>query len=254
MTLLHGPSGTIDSALLLLHAHGELDPAEETEISNHVSTCDACRDFVSGIRARTSHISDIIASADAIMPAPAAWNDVIADIQTNVKATRRRSHVRIAAGWILAIGVAGAMTSSPVRAWLAEQWHSLGNQTEPVSTSVEAPPIPTEQITPVSALMFEPRTEQLTVTFDAVQESGTLTVRFAEDTLATAAIVNGGGEQLTLGREALRVTNSAASTASFVLTLPLKTTRVNVTIADRATVTMTRDASGKDYTISLDSR
>jgi hypothetical protein len=239
MTLPHDADATVGEALLVQYLHGELDAHASNELSGHLAQCDACRILADSLEQSARRASEALLASRYDEPDPREWQAVLDAIRTAAIARRRATHLRIAAGWIIAIAAIASLASAPVRAWITERWASIIDN----ETIAEQSPTPPERPGTV-ALSFEPEGPNLEIAFETTQSAGTLTVRFSDATTVSVAVSGGAEEQLGWRQSGIQIANAPGSAASYQLTLARAVQRVSVRIGSHEPIDLLRTETG----------
>lgn len=236
MTLRHGPTGTLDPGLLVDLIDDELGPGARADIRDHLAGCPACRDALEAMERRSRAATGVLERTDPDPPTAAEWTHMRERIRSldrghaahSDRGTRATPRFRRAAGWFLALVAAGALASSPVRAWIASGWSALIAD-EPATGA--ASPAATYETSPGAAgLTFETAGPELLLVFEEAPSGGALRVRFTEAGTATMRVSGGGAERLTVGRRGVRIAGAGGAAASYDLDVPGPVRRVTVRI------------------------
>jgi len=128
-------------------------------------------------------------------------------------------------------------TATPARAWLVSGWEALKSlvvsESAGTDETVDVPEEPGVEMS--SILRFTPRGSEFRLEFTERQSGGTLVLLFDSTASASAGILGeGSGEEMILLPNGLRVRNSAGSTSSYEVQLPLSLSVVEVRVAGGA--------------------
>lgn len=209
---------------------------ERGDWSHHVDQCHACSERMQELRSASEWLEENVPSLDGgvLVNDLARARALVAARGAAVHgSTSRRlarpGAARIAAG--LALVVAAGLTAEPVRAWVLDgAGRLIANFVAEPTASVAAPNAPISG--PV--VSFRPAEHLFRIELDNAQAAGALTIDLAPVDAATAQISAAGEESLSVLPAGLVVENSATSTASYGVVLPLNTVgRVQVLVAGR---------------------
>lgn len=218
------PAGTahpVDDGDLVRLIDGEATDA----VRAHVAACGSCTARVQAMRVRLTRLSALLRDVDVATPSFATPDGATPRL---VRVERWISRLwRLAAAVVLVAGLA----VSPLGAWVATQLArvtaALTSDRDAASpASPDAAPEPEGRATVV---YFQPAGAELTVRLDARPSGGTLSVDRADR--ASAQIVRAhAGESLVVLPSELRIRNTSASSADYLLTFPasVHTLRVRV--------------------------
>lgn len=250
----HEAGGTLEEGVLVAWLDGALDGAERDAVAAHVEACQACADRAAALEARSRRMTRALDGADGPAPGAAEWREVLETAQRGDRRTvphapfgLSASRWRKAAGWTLAFVAAGALATSPVRAWIGDRWDALRGGDEPT------PAVSTTTVDAAggASLSFALPGPEMDVLVQTAQVGGTFTVRFGDAAKASVRVLEGGTEHLTVGRPGLRIANASASTTSYEMLAPAGVARVVVAVGARPRVVAERSDSGQAVVVDL---
>jgi hypothetical protein len=234
----------LDDGALLRLLDREGPAVEQAEHASHVATCDVCRQRHAVLAAWSRGASEVLARSDA---APRSF------------AFRRngRPPLFLWRSWPVAAAVVllvlGTVASgAPVRTWVAQRWAGLRRLLHvPEATRPIQTPTPTPSA-PVGVVSFTPDSDVLVVRVATRQAEGSLVLETSA-TPTASAVVRGQGEHeaIVILPTELRITNTAASRATYRLTLPSRLKRVDVVIDSDPAIAVTPVATGESKAIDL---
>lgn len=238
----HLPDGEIVRLL-----DGELSPAEREHAEAHAAACEACGARLRQLRARATRLAALLGESDWKVPAAEVPDELaLRRARRAGAALRARPWMRAAAVVALLLGM--GVVATPVRAWVAEwveeQWSRLFPPREEAAAPVA---LPSGGPRAGSRVQFTPAGETFTLELTAAQAGGAVEVRRAGTALATAEQVGGATPaELLVLPAGVRVQNSAASTASYRVTVPasVRIVRVRVGSAPPVVLDAARLAAG----------
>jgi hypothetical protein len=237
-------SAHLDDGALLRLLDQEGSAVEQAEHASHVATCDVCRQRRALLAAWSRGASEVLARSDA---APRSF------------AFRRNGRPPLflwrswpAAAAVVLLVVGTVASGAPVRTWVAQRWAGLRRLLHvPEATRPSQTPTPTPSA-PVGVVSFTPDSDVLVVRVATRQAEGSLVLETSA-TPTASAIVRGQGEQeaIVILPNELRITNTAASRATYRLTLPSRLKRVDVVIDRDPPVSVTPGSPGDSQRIDL---
>lgn len=209
------------AGVLVRRLDGELDDAASARLSRHLLRCAACHERISELESHSREVGRYLRSLEV-------GEGVDAVRLRRAKAAvrgaewRHRSKVRVRRAWAVAAALAGVMAVSfsaePVRAWVMRYLPIRTVETEAVAPVVTLPSAVVGS--GGSVVSFQPTGESFELSVEAVQAGGELLIQVLPIERATAQVTSGAGESLLILPTGLRIENSAASTASYRVTLP----------------------------------
>lgn len=238
------PGPHLDDGTLLRLLDGEGSTAERVLLAEHVGACDVCRQRHARLAAWSRRASEVLARSDAPPRSfafagngrpPLLW---------------WRSWPAAAAAVLLALGTVAL--GAPVRTWMVERWAALRSPVPvPAATRIGQKPAQSSSL-PVGEVSFTPDTDVLVVRVATRQAEGSLVLETSAG-LTASATVRGQGEHeaiVVLPAE-LRIVNTAASRATYRVTLPARLKRLVVVIDDDPVVSLTPGTPGESRTFDL---
>ena len=225
------------------HLQGSLDATESAAVAAHLESCAACRAAAAALDTQTTRIRTLLQATDFPPPPDEDWRAMRAIV---TDARRRRSPVapwlRVAATITLLAGISAALLASPLLAWIGER---LARSEPPATVDAVVPAAEPG----AAAVQIPVQGDRVDLSFAAMQTSGRLLVRFGAGNGATLAIEGGGAEQMAVSRNAFRIANDAASSASYSLVLPHAVRTVGVALGTQPAFTI--DAADGAVAIDL---
>ena len=207
-------TGHVEDGALVRHLDGEGAAEERATVTAHLGACTRC----------AARLADLRRTADALTVALGA-----ADEAASRARPRPRWGVGVAAALVVLAGIGGMVR--PVRAWIGDR---ILNAWELVTGRADGGPVP---LTPSrsASVAFVPVGDELTLEVTVRQMEGVLQIETGPGDTAVAVVRNGTGtEDLVVLPNALRIVNTRASTASYVLRVPARLSRVRVRVGDAA--------------------
>lgn len=240
MELLSNEAHVADGDLLRFH-DGECSPRERVQIAAHVVRCERCaeasRFFTSMTEQLNRSLDDMVVEppADAKQRVLAAAR-AVQPIRQRPPAYRRQPFLR-AAVVVFALLAAG-LWAPPVRAWFAE-WLGV-ERPAPVERPAAVEPVAPPQTSLSSTVSFVPTAARFVIDVSVKQASGTLSIAVHNGTQASARITDGGPtEALFVTGNGIRIRNTATSSATYTVTVPLGVEEVQVLVGGVVTGTYT---------------
>lgn len=211
----HLDEETIQRAL-----HGELDPAVEPAVREHLTTCVECAHRLTAAEREERRVHGLLESLDHEIPAVEA--EAIVEKASRRERWRPRRLAAVAITLlIVAGGLAYALPGSPFRAWI----HSALSGDPPR----EGTTAPSSSIGS-SGVSLEPG-DSLNVVFESPQETGTVHVSLTPSREVHVRVL-GDGPGFRVGPDRLRIAN-AGSSASYRIEIPGSAPRVRVLVGAR---------------------
>jgi hypothetical protein len=246
MTEPHETGQTLAAGLLVQYLHGELDAQQETGVSEHLAVCQPCRTLVESLQVRMRAASDVLRLSAFEAPGTVEWQRLLESVRAAAPARQKAARLRLAAGWIIGLGTVAGLSSSPVRAWMAERWTNL----------IQDAPAPGQlqhdgQATGQAGLIFEPERDRLDIAFQTTQPGGTLIVRYTDATTVSVTVTGGHTEQLAWRRGSVRIVNQPDARASYLVTLPRSVERVSIRVGGLDRIDLARRELGDSLVIGL---
>jgi hypothetical protein len=221
------PSMHLDEDQVQRLLHDELSPQTDTAVRHHLVDCDDCRELVTRAKDEEQIVYAMLGHLDR--PAPV--------ISVRSIAARARTpnspRLRVAAGLLLAIGLAGAayaLPGSPLRRWVDAVVTRVAN---PPGRSISASsPAATPQgaRTDVAGIAVAPGAS-LVISFTSVQAGGYVDVALTEgaEVIVRAPM---GAATYTSDAEQLVIQNSGSSSA-FEIQIPRSARRVEIRVGSQ---------------------
>ncbi len=200
--------------------HGELPSVAATP--THLAACEQCQAAVAVARAEEQEVFALLGTLDRSSQAP------VADIRRVRRANPKwpgASPLRWAAGFVLAVGIAGvayALPSSPLRRWIDE----FRSQSVPAIT----PPATRQGVeaTDVAGVSISPGSSSF-VLFTANQSTGELRISLA-DVQDIEVRAPSGAASFAVGAGRITIENAKAS-SSYEIRIPRGAPRVEIQVA-----------------------
>jgi hypothetical protein len=209
----------VDDGELVRQIDGEAPAA----VGAHIASCQPCSTRLQEMRERLARLSDLLRDIDVVTP-PIAAPDAAA--LRLIRAERWVSRLwQAAAAVVLVAGLA----VSPLGAWVAAQVGRLGAAltSDGDGRRAASPEVPSEPGPTV--VYFEPVGAELTVRLAARPSAGSF--RVDRDDRASAQIVRAhAGESLVVLPSELRIRNTPASRADYLITVPASVHSVRVQV------------------------
>ena len=233
MRIEHEPARSLEAGVLMNHLQGSLDANESAAVAAHLESCAACRAAAAALDVQLTRVRTLLDATDFPPPPDDEWRAMRAAIVRD--AQRRRTPVtpwlRVAATITLLAGISAALLATPLLAWIGER------------LARSEPPAIVEPVVPAArpgaaAVQIPVQGDRVDLSFAALQTSGRLLVRFGADDGATLAIEGGGAEHMAVSRNAFRIANDPASSASYSLALPHAVRTVGVALGTRPVFTL----------------
>jgi hypothetical protein len=221
---------------LVRRLDGELDERAEARLTEHLERCDDCRSRVAQLTDRSREAARLlrgIAPDDLML----ARQREVARVAVRAAAARRKSLVRARRGWAAAAATAALVVVSlsvdPLRAWVMQRLDPGGPGSDAAGSPVAS--LPSAVVgREGSVIAFQPAGPVFQLSVERTQPSGELLLQVRAVGQATAQVTNGGAETMLVLPSGLRIENSAASAASYRVTLPASVEQVVVRVADAA--------------------
>lgn len=234
--------------------HGELSPPAERSAREHIAGCDDCRRRLSAAEREENEVHALLRVVDYAPPEIRA-ETITARAQAADPAARARDAAwpRLAAGFLLVVGIAGvayAVPGSPVRAWVHEIVQRMGVRPEPSGASRGPGGSPA-----VSGIAVLPE-RRLLILFKSDQAEGGARVSLTDDPeVRVEAPV--GAATFASGADRLLIDNEGSS-ATFEIRIPRSATWVEIRVGgdrvflkDGSRVTTTGSMSVGGYVLRL---
>lgn len=231
-----------DGALVRLLDHeGSCD--EQVRMATHVGACDGCHGRHGVLAAWSSGVSALLVEADAPTRAFGLVHER--------RSSRAPWHWWPAAAAAVLLVAGTVAVGAPVRTWVAGRWAGLRDLLDlPGVRVVQTPPRPPSA--PVGVVSFTPDSDVLVVRVATRQAEGSLVLETSATPTASAAVRGQGQhEAIVVLPGELRIANTAASRATYRLTLPARLKRVVVVIAREPPLSVTPGAAGDSQSVDL---
>jgi hypothetical protein len=260
----------VSDADLIRYLDGELTLDERQQLDAVLAMDAALTQRLSVLRRRSARLSTLLAAASpgafetaAANPAPAPAGVTPISAARTARMTERREDRRARATsgeriWLRAaivlLAVLGtAMAVPPVRAWVVDRLERIaGNAvTEPAESPPQPAPAPPTENFSVSFAIDGP---SFVVEIMASQMSGRLTLRSGEAAEGRADVQGEyAGESFVVisARQTLRIQNTPASRANYIVALPSNVREVSVRLADGREVQVTLGSGTTERVIEL---
>lgn len=248
----------ISDGALVRYLDGACDADDCVQTEAHLAGCAPCAAHLAMLRHRSAALSQLLADADAAVPAFHAVRPEAAGLDLSAARRRRAARrgastppwLRIAAAMVLLL--AGGVAASPLRARIVDWVRELWTQSEPRPT-VPATPVPgiasQPQAAPADAgtrVRFTPTGPDLIVEVPAGASTGTLTLAVVAGSSAEVQIA-GSGKVLVLPGW-VRITTSAAdadrSPLAVRVNVPATLRNVEIRAGDRTAESFSPGAIG----------
>jgi len=206
--------------------HGELSQPADRLAREHVAGCDDCRRRLSDMEREENEVHALLRVLDHAPPQIRA-ETIAARAQAGDPAARARGAVwlRLAAGFLLVVGIAGlayAVPGSPVRKWVHEIVQRMGVRPEPSGASHGLGGSPA-----VAGIAVLPE-RRLLILFKSVQAEGGARVSLTDDpeVLVQAPV---GAATFASSADRLLIDNEGSS-ATFEIRIPRSAARVEIRV------------------------
>ncbi len=204
--------------------HGELSGTSERSVREHLTGCDVCRRLVTEAEREDAEAFALLRELDDPVPRMSA--------ETIAARARARGwdRVRVAAGFAIALGLAGAayaVPGSPLRAWVTAATQQISDRRAP------SPPPPTPQQAPeagIAGIAVVPGPDLL-ILFTSRQVAGQARVSMTDD-VEVAVHAPNGAATFTSGVDRLVIDNRGSS-ATFEIRIPRTAPRVEIQVEGR---------------------
>lgn len=218
---------------------GECLPAEEQLIREHLETCAECKRAADELGLLAETFSRVLAQTDTSPSASAIGTTPSTDAKIIPLPARNWTRVRVLKAAAVVTLVATAIGVSPARAWLVDGWQALRSIFVEEAVDPTEVPAPVEVPDITAVVTFRPAGTSLTIEVSSAQALGTIALLSGPGLSASARVLGGGGgEELVVLPDALRIANASTSTASYEIVVPRSVRMVAVTIAGRSVLTM----------------
>jgi hypothetical protein len=243
-TLMNG-AAHLEDGELLRYLDGESEHPERGAAQRHLAACGECRARQETFERRARAVSAALAAAD-VAPPPVRL------VEMRRSPLRRLTAAQIKAAAVLVALLGGALTVSPVRAWLVDRWHDVRSAFTGGDDSAPHP-LPDEEAQGSGSVAFVPAAGTFTVRLTTRQITGTLRAVMGADSVASARVVGAaGGVDLVVLPDGLAIRNDSNAQASYVLRLPGAITELVVEMGGRAAQRVRSDElAGAGWSIEL---
>lgn len=203
----------------------EVEPRFLSAWDEHVSGCHPCAERLRELEHASSWVHEHVWSLNAGVPIDElARARALAAARQKLRPNAsvwRTGLARAAA--VAGIVVIGGLTVEPLRAWVLE---SAGRLADRFETST--PVVAVEEVAAGAMVSFQPAGELFVLELDHPQSTGSVTILIGGSEEASAQVLNGGDESLSVMPSALLIGNTASSQASYSIALPSAVERVQV--------------------------
>lgn len=203
----------VEDGALVRYLDGEDAAGDLGDVGAHVDRCDRCAARMAELARAADTLSAALRAADVPVPRrrpPPPWG------------------LRAAAALLVLAGVGGAVR--PVRAWILDRAGAVW-----VAVTGREPTAPPDGAAPErsASVSFVPAGDVLTLEVTEHQQGGVLHIETVGGDTAVAIVRGGAGaESLVVLPSTLRIVNRPASSASYVIRVPARLTRVRVRVSD----------------------
>ena len=246
----------IDDGDLIRLFDGECSPEEAEQIRNHVEACPECADNSVTLVETSSRLTSMLAELETSAPPELVLSPDAGTPSVEAHSAWQRfgSSRVLRAAAVLAVTVL-VFTATPARALFVQGWEALRSlvvEELPESSIVdEAPEI--ARPTPSSVISFTPSGPTFRLEFTNRPAAGTLLLMFDSAATASAGLIGGDvTDGMILLPYGLRIHNSARSSGSFEIRLPLSLSSVHVSIAGDVQLVVDVESSPGPFTRELD--
>ncbi len=243
-----------DSDILRFH-DGECGAEERNGIAAHIAECSACAETSSLFQDTTRQLHDTLED----MPTPpvvGAKERFLAAVRQNGSTSPVTRSFQQRTPWLrAAVVIFGALVVSmwapPVRAW----FFRLISPEPPVAAETEVPAqnVPAPSLTS-SVVSFVPTASTFVVDVITRQDHGRLTLHVVRDRAASATITGRSeADALLVMQDGFRIQNTASSSATYVVMVPLDVQRVIVRVGSTQIQSFSTDqiAAGDSVVIDI---
>ncbi len=243
---------TPDDAALIRYLDGESTADEQRAIDAAAAADPDFAARLDRLRARSERLHALLADADPTVPpalrtftpgTPQSTADVV---PLRPASARPAASVWLRAAMITLLAAAAALMVPPLRAWVVDGLERVG-----LLSGGEAMPAPvTAPVDTLGISGFEMAAE-FTIDVDHAQREGRLTVRIAANAEPQAELhTRGGGESFFVLPDGLRIVNREASTADYMVILPVGARSIRVNVPGVVDSTWTTAVAG-EWTVRL---
>ena len=210
----------LDEERLQRLLHDELPAGERGAALEHATQCAECRGRLEAARAEDAEVSALLRALDAPVPAATAGS-----IAVRAKAASGRARLRWAAGFLLALGVAGvayAVPGSPIGRWI----DGLLGRPGPPSRSQETTTEPRGTPAPASGIALPPG-DRLRIDFVRLPHGGSARVSLVEGS-DVAVRAPAGTATFTLEPGRIVIESLASAPVAFEIDIPRAAPHVEI--------------------------
>jgi len=220
-----------DDATLVRHLDGEDSRDEQAPLATHLAACADCARRRRIMAERSRQLADLLGRTDVAPRAfPLRTHQIDRQIDRRVTRSGLSRWIAAAAATLLVLG-AVALSASPVRAWILERWADVRRLLGVPEPTASTPAPRGAARDTASTVWFTPTADVLTIRVTTRQAAGSLLLEAIAGETASA-VVRGASEddELIVLPDELRITNTAASRATYRVALPAQLKRVVVII------------------------
>lgn len=230
----------LDEGMLLHLVDRDVSAWELDQLSKHVIGCESCSEQLALLQRRSDEVSGMLGGVQVPNTFPTAREAM----EAGRRRGRRRRFSRpeswaARAAVIAAVLVLSVSLVPPLRAWVADQvGHGWALVQEIFGSADSAPPSsPVEEsIEASSAVWFSPAGAKVVVSIVSAQAGGTLRIELTDDQEGSLEVMGGATEMPLVTEREVRVLNTPASTASYLLTVPRGVQRLEVRLGQETLV------------------
>lgn len=239
----------LDEGMIQSYLHGELPQAARDHVERHASACNACAGLITEARQDDDWVLNRLALIDVVPP---AGRLVTPPAPAPAMRALRRAAVIVVTVVLGGTGVAWGLTAG--RTFLRETF-GVGRPDERAADTPSDSPnlVPSEMTTGIAVVP----SARFTITFEATQDSGTLTVAIVE-TEQVAVRATGAGVAFESRPDGIVIRNRGAD-GDYDVSIPSRAPFVEVRLGSRVLFSLerssvrasgSRDATGR-YVIPL---
>jgi hypothetical protein len=234
----------LDDGALLRLLDREGSAAERAGLETHIGACHMCQGRQGVLAAWSRGVSEVLARADVPLRAFALVRDH--------RATRAPGRWWPAAAAAVLLVLGTVAVAAPLRTWVDERWAGLRHWLAVPETTRPVQTPPRTLSAPVGVVSFTPDADVLVVRVATRQAEGSLVLETSATPTASAVVRGQGAQEAIVVLPAeLRIANTAASRATYRLTLPARLKRVVVVIARDPPVFVTPGSPGESRALDL---
>jgi hypothetical protein len=232
MTAIRSTSRHPSAGELVRRLDRELDPRAEARLARHLERCASCRARLEELTEHSNDAAQWLRGITFADPGNLLRREAARDA-VRAAALRRRSIVRVRRGWAAAAAVAALLVVSfsvdPLRAWMMQRLAI----TQPGAAGASVASLPSAVVGGEgSVISFHPASGTFELSVERAQTVGEVLLQVRAVSQATAQVTNGATETMLVLPSGLRIENSAASRASYRVTLPASVREVTVRVGD----------------------